>query len=117
MKISLTEIALKIILARWIWTHESLLNRSSYFQYRTCDLSLDYSNSGANPTSVIYNVMNILVRFANKCIFFYLKNSLAYYVQRWLCSWKFRNHKIGTWILSSKRTLPALLEITTQKVA
>jgi hypothetical protein len=60
------------------------------------------SNPGANPTTLsyndsvvkIYSATNSTARFCN--IFFWYKNALAYYVQRWRCSCKFSSRRCLT---------------------
>jgi hypothetical protein len=60
--------------------------------------------AGANPTIVRYNASaekiysptSSLVRFENKIFSSALKNALAYYIQRWRCSCKFRSRRTGS---------------------
>jgi hypothetical protein len=63
-----------------------------------------YAMPGANPTiasynaSVVnfYNATDNLARFENKNILFYFENAVAYYIQRWRCSCKFKSRRIGS---------------------
>jgi hypothetical protein len=66
-------------------------------------MNIPVQNPGSNPTTSIYNasVVNFynatggLARFENKNILFYFENALAYILQRWRCSCKFKNCRIG----------------------
>jgi hypothetical protein len=69
-------------------------------------LSQEKSGSpGANPTIVIYNAsvvnfynaMGSLARFENKNILFCFEKRSSL-LQRWRCSCKFKNRRIGSWL-------------------
>jgi hypothetical protein len=61
-------------------------------------------STGPNPTTSVYNasVVNLynatgsLARFENKNILFYFEKCSSL-LQRWRCSCKFKNRKIGSW--------------------
>jgi hypothetical protein len=52
---------------------------------------------GANPTIVIYNATGSLARFKNKNILFCFEKHSSL-LQRWRCSCKFKNRRIGSWV-------------------
>jgi hypothetical protein len=62
------------------------------------------ATSGANPTIVIYNATGSLARFKNKNILFYFVKRSS--LQRWRCSCKFKNLRIGSCILTKVNDCP-----------